>query len=189
MDSIYLTDEELPGFPVLDMAKGAPYNPGVYRIPMGNQWQMAVVVEDGISHITGNVVMVASPEERSRLVAARNPKLPVEVRMEDLVPEYAAELMTQFVKRKDLADRQKVRRRFKALLDLFSADTVWPANRPEARPRPHIGGGAFAYQGGAQMMANAHGDGPPAQPEDIAVEPQPPDALPAPGAPLADHQG
>jgi len=114
------------------------------------------------------------------------PKKTARQRMEELAPEYISELMTDFMTKVDLVERQKIRRRIRAMLDLFSADTKWPQRQPEVppgrRPQPVLGGlGHGAYIPG----------GPPAPerpPGDDLAEPPPaaPDAIPAPGAGLAE---
>lgn len=108
-------------------------------------------------------------------------------RMEELAPEYVSELMTEFMTKVDLVERQKIRRRIRAMLDLFSADTKWPQGRPETQParrpqQPGFGGlGHGGYVPGAPAV--------PAPGDDLA-EPPPaaPDAIPVPGAGLADFE-
>lgn len=113
------------------------------------------------------------------------PKKTARQRMEELAPEYISELMTDFMTKVDLVERQKIRRRIRAMLDLFSADTKWPQGRPEApvrRPQPGFAGlGQGAYPGVPPA---------PERPGDDLAEPPPaaPDAIPAPGAGLADFE-
>jgi hypothetical protein len=106
-------------------------------------------------------------------------------RMEELFPEYISELMTEFMTKTDLVERQKIRRRVKAMLDLFSADTKWPQGRQEDRPirRPQPGAGVFGLAPGGYQN-DPH---PPVHGDDFA-EPPPalPGAIAAPGAALAD---
>jgi hypothetical protein len=111
-------------------------------------------------------------------------------RMEELAPEYLSELMTEFMVKADLVERQKIRRRIRAMLDLFSADTKWPQGRTEAppirRPQPGFGGlGQGAQYNPGYVQENQR----PVQGDDLA-EPPPaaPDAIPVPGAGLADFE-
>jgi hypothetical protein len=54
-------------------------------------------------------------------------------------PEIMAELISEFIKNKDLKSRIQVRLRIKALLDLLSVDTTYPALPPDAKPSRHGG--------------------------------------------------
>lgn len=75
--------------------------------------------------------------------------------MASAAPALMAELMREFIQKKDLNARAQMRLRMKALLDLFSVDTSYPpvpALNPDqqgARAEPAVGfgqvaGGAFA---------------------------------------------
>jgi len=108
-------------------------------------------------------------------------------RMADLAPEYFAELMTQFVQKTELSARQKIRRKIKGLLDIFSADTVWPQGHPDLGARPARRGqfeGAGVQQGFGGL-AIAPDQGARAHVADDLAEPPAVGALPAPGAGLA----
>src|SRR5574342_341711 len=113
----------------------------------------------------------AAPEPAKRTVADQ---------ITELAPAYFSELMKQFIEKKELTDRQKIRRRVRALLDLFSADTKWPTDKGPRQERP--GRNPFGlHQGPAFMCARERG------PEDDRAEPQPPmGAGPAPGAEIAE---
>lgn len=100
----------------------------------------------------------------------------------DLAPAYFAELMQQFIEKKDLTDRQKIRRRVRALLDLFSADTKWPTDRGPKNERP----GRNAFGNVQQMDGGFFHGGRNAPPQDDLAEPEPMGAVPAPGADIAE---
>lgn len=63
-------------------------------------------------------------------------------------PAMMAELMKEFIEKKDLNDRVKIRLRMKALLDLVAVDTKYPRNPAidGAAGRPRNGGFAVAPQ-------------------------------------------
>lgn len=118
---------------------------------------------------------------------AADPKKTADQKMADLAPEYFAELMTQFVQKTDLSARQKIRRKIKGLLDIFSADTIWPKGHEDLGPR-RPDRGMFAH-GAGMGMAGMNPDQAPRHPagDDLAEPPQL-GAIPAPGAAIADLQ-
>lgn len=112
-------------------------------------------------------------------------------------PKIMAELMTHFIERRDLNSRAQIRLRMKALLDLFSADTGYPAipsistarmdrdgfgpvqQAPAyVRPAPplHAAGEVDLLQ---REVERAVGEERAAAPEGV---------FPAPGAPLAEPE-
>ena len=115
-----------------------------------------------------------------------DPKKTADQKMAELAPEYFAELMTQFVQKTDLTARQKIRRKIKGLLDIFSADTIWPkphedlgARRPARDMGDYLGAGRVGL--GQAAMGGA-----PRQPAaDDLAEPPALGAIPAPGAGVA----
>lgn len=190
MRRIYLTPEELafiPSFP----PECVPSKPGVYWCPseQGTKIHLVLVVTQGIANTLADVERVASHEERQARVNDDNARFAADSlggltaarRMEQLAPDYLHELMAQFVEKKELVDRQKVRRRIRALLDLFSADTMWPKgeNAPPGGPRPF--GGGFAQ---GPMFHDGGGPRGRREPDDLA-EPADVGVQPAPGADLA----
>ncbi len=59
----------------------------------------------------------------------------------DNSPNLMSQLTQKFAENKNFADRNKIRRQIKALLDLLSVDTQYPAVAPEKKPQQQFGGG------------------------------------------------
>jgi hypothetical protein len=125
--------------------------------------------------------MENQPDKAVDAAAAAPAKRTVADQITELAPAYFSELMQQFIEKKDLTDRQKIRRRVRALLDLFSADTKWPTDKGPKNERP--GQNPF---GQARPWIRYRDQA--AQPADDLAEPPAMGAFPAPGADLAEGE-
>jgi hypothetical protein len=193
MDRAYLTSEELSHIPSM-VPEAVPVTPGIYWCPsnQGKKINLILVVSNGIAGTLREVIIVKDEVERQQRFdedqksVVRSVTATADQRMADLAPQYFAELMTQFVLKTDLTSRQKIRRKIKGLLDIFSADTVYPKGHDDLAVRRPDQLGRFG-QGMGQMPPMFGGQDRQAAPADDLAEPPPPPlgALPAPGAGVA----
>lgn len=102
--------------------------------------------------------MITAIRRRKEKVRAKKVKpTPANDALIKSAPTAMAELMREFIDKKEFTSRAKTRLKMKSLLDLVSSDTTYPGI-PEVKPQQQFGGGQLAYNQPV-MMRNPHGFG------------------------------
>jgi hypothetical protein len=226
MEQVYLTEEEFKALPTFNENDPPPpvgsppwKSPSDgFKTTNGAHWFLCEWEHTGVNarFVSRPITIVPVKERLARaLEAARKAEEAAALEtveqkaMAELAPQLMAELMQAYIKQRSLNDRVKLRRRMKALLDLFRVDTEYPeipalnpdqdTLRPQrGRPRVpqggYVGVAAPAFQG---VPAVAEAGPRPQGNEELrrAIERQvqqelgreggPVGMLPAPGAPAA----
>jgi hypothetical protein len=202
----YLTQEEFDALPATPPAlKGLRW-----KAECASGSYLMVVREGGESNELGRIEVVSAEmrvrfavEDERAKAKQKAPPGPEFEAFAAMAPALAAELMREFIERKNLNERAQIRLKVKALQDFFSADTGYPpvpaisADQQYRRGgfaqqagRPYLGVGAvpgFRVAGEAAQLeaavAEAVGE------EEVAEGVRPADVVPAPGAPVAPVMG